>query len=848
MKISDVNPVAWVFENRIRASSGEPFDLRQHFFWYDFLNDLSPHQVMLKAAQGGGTEVSLLKSLYLADRRNMSGIYTMPTASDINILGGRVNRLIQQNPSLAALVKDKDTIEQKQVRDAMLYFRGCVDEKTELLTERGWCTYGDVKVGDRLPTLNMATNTVEMDSVSDMTVFDADEEMVEIKSVFIDQLVTADHRCVVAKRRLTCEKGALRILRAKQLVGKGSANFPMIHNAVPSVPDPFYKILGWVIGDGSYWTKRDKSTFVRKDGTVSAKVYETPRVCIIQAKLCDTLEADLASAGIRYFKKHHNRNIKLPHHLDCWRYEIHAEDSVKIRQILHQKKLTHDLVFSMTQEQRHGIYLGLLMSDGDNYGEQYFYQNKNGTCDAFQALCVLLGKTTNLSSRSAGSKEIVTIKRNAWVAPKPTVRRYKGKAWCPTTKNGTIFIRRNGKVSVTGQTWTERAAISVPADFLVHDEEDRSNGAILKMYPSRLLHSPYKWDLHFSNPSFPGHGVDGYWQKSDQKHWFIKCHKCNGEQYLAWPESIDRDRKCFVCKKCASPMSREDRRKGRWVKRFRDKMYSGYWISALMYPWLDAPYFIEQFETKPKDYFWNFVLGLPFVSEGSLITPDIIYRNCTSVPNSQENVVIGVDVGNTIHYVVGNEEGLFYHGKTEDPEDLDRLLMKFQGSVMVIDRGPDVFYPKKLREKFSGRVFICSFARVRKTDQIINFKGGEEYGDVLADRNRSIQLVVDEFADRRIPLQGTQDDWSEYYSHWNGMTRRKDIDAVGNPVYVWEKSDSLDHFCLATTYWRIGMEKFGSGKGEIVESASRIRVPIGHEIGLDNKTPNPLSYAEEYDL
>lgn len=520
MKLSDLSAIAWIHENKIRASSGEPFDFRSHLFWYDIMRDMSPHQVWLKAAQGGGTEAALLKALYLADRRKMDIIYTMPTASDINVLGGRVNRLIQQNPSLASLIKDKDTVEQKQVGDHMIYWRG---------------------------------------------------------------------------------------------------------------------------------------------------------------------------------------------------------------------------------------------------------------------------------------------------------------------------------------TWTERAAISVPADVLIHDEEDRSNAAILKMYPSRLLHSPHKWDWHFSNPSFPGHGVDGYWQKSDQHHWFVKCPKCSGEQYLSWPESIDRERKVFVCKKCNATLTSEDRRKGRWVARFKEKMYRGYWISALMYPWLEAPYFIEQFETKPKDYFWNFVLGLPFVSEGSFITPDIIYRNCTDVPNSQENVVIGVDIGNTIHYVIGNDEGLFYAGKTDQIEDLERILMKYPGSVMVIDRGPDVFGPKKLREKYQGRVFLCSFARVKKTDQIINFKDGEEYGDVLADRNRVIQLVIDEFADRRIPLQGTQDDWSEYYSHWSGLARRKETDAVGNPVYVWEKADGNDHFALATIYFRIAMEKFGSGKGEIVDPSTRFNVAQAPEVSLDRKVLNPLAYPDHYE-
>lgn len=377
-------------------------------------------------------------------------------------------------------------------------------------------------------------------------------------------------------------------------------------------------------------------------------------------------------------------------------------------------------------------------------------------------------------------------------------------------------------------TFNERAAIMVPADCLIHDEEDRSNQSVLAVYSSRLQHSKHKYEWHFSNPSFKSNGVDRYWQKSDKKHWFILCPSCEVEQYLSWPDSLDSERREFVCKHCRAVLSSEDRRRGRWVA-LSEGEYSGYWVSGLMAPWLTADYILGQFETKPLDYFYNFVLGLPYEGDGDAITPDIIFRNCTENLNEQKDVVIGVDIGKTIHYVLGNKEGLFFAGKTEDPDDIERLFKRFDGSVAVVDNGPDIFWPKKLRSKFNGRVFLCSFSRVKRADQIIRWGEHEEYGKVLADRNRAIQLVVDEFADRRIPLQGTQDDWADYYSHWHGMSRTKETDAIGNPVYEWRKADGNDHWALATTYWRIGMDRFGKGSGKILRpgpSALKIQEPF----------------------
>jgi hypothetical protein len=120
--------------------------------------------------------------------------------------------------------------------------------------------------------------------------------------------------------------------------------------------------------------------------------------------------------------------------------------------------------------------------------------------------------------------------------------------------------------------------------------------------------------------------------------------------------------------------------------------------------------------------------------------------------------VIGVDIGTTIHYVIGNKEGIFYYNKTKQFDDLEKLLLRFKDAIMVIDAGPDIFRVRDLREKFMGRVFLCHFAKDRKTMQLIRWGKDQEFGNVLADRNRMIQIVVDEFNDSRITLQGTRDE------------------------------------------------------------------------------------------
>lgn len=389
-------------------------------------------------------------------------------------------------------------------------------------------------------------------------------------------------------------------------------------------------------------------------------------------------------------------------------------------------------------------------------------------------------------------------------------------------------------------TFTEKQALMVTSDWNIHDEEDRSNQDVVQQYHSRVQHSKHGWEHHFSNPSVEGNGVSRYWAKSDQKHWFIRCPHCKREQYLSWPDSIDQVKLEYVCKLCQGVLSNDDRRVGRWVKKIKDAEYSGYWISLLMTPWTSAAEIVNLYNTKTKDYFWNFVLGLPYIGEGNKVTPDILFRNLSALLNSHKDVVIGCDSGIEKHFVCGNKEGIFYYGKTERWEDIESLLNRFDRSIAVVDAMPDITGPRKLQEKFPGRVFLCHYARDRKTQQVIRWGKNEESGNVLVDRNRAIQMVIDEFADRRIRLHGTRDDFGEYYVHWDSLYRITENDSLGVPQINWMTSNGLDHWAHATVYWRTGMDKYGFGGASIIGQDPIIPAPVGPRL-TPNQTIQPVT-------
>jgi len=385
-------------------------------------------------------------------------------------------------------------------------------------------------------------------------------------------------------------------------------------------------------------------------------------------------------------------------------------------------------------------------------------------------------------------------------------------------------------------TWTERAAIATPADLYISDETDRSKEEIVMQFQSRLQHSKYGWAWYFSNPSAPGHGVDKFWQVSDQKHWFIKCQSCNEWQFLTMQNIMYRDNVPYYgCMKCKKEIERQ---RGKWVRKYQDRDISGYWISLLIAPTKSAQYVLDKKKEMTEEQFTNFVLGQPYVGKGNVLTRQMFLQNLTERVNPQDaRPIIGVDTGIGINLVMGNKYGTFYYNKTEDYTEVRNLMKRWSKAICVIDQGGDIIGPRKLREEFPNRVFLCFFGRDRKNDELIRWN--DEDGTVVADRNKMLQLVVDEFAEKRMPVYGTEKDWYDYMIEWLGMYRTVELSDVGPPVFEWHKpSTGRCDYPFAQVYLRIGLDRF-------METASSFHSPTDNSFaqeGID-VLPNNTAFV-----
>ena len=360
-------------------------------------------------------------------------------------------------------------------------------------------------------------------------------------------------------------------------------------------------------------------------------------------------------------------------------------------------------------------------------------------------------------------------------------------------------------------TFTTKSATMFSSQLNIHDEIDASNPEVITQYETRQQAEPGGWRWYFSHPSVVGNGIDQYWQKSDMKEWFILCSACKEWQFMEWPLSVDQQRMCYQCKFCGEVITDQDRREGHWRKKFPEAEFSGYHIPQLICPWIPASKIVKDFKEKEAQYFHNFVLALPYADNKSKVTLETIKGLLTDERQAKGRILFGVDTGIKIRWTYGDMNGLIEMGECDNYKELQREVDKHKDWIMVIDQGGDIIGVREFAENNKGKVFLCTFVKDKKSMTLMKWGEGEEYGRVLVDRNRLIQLTVDEMNDKRIKLYGNLEKWWNMWLHWSHMYRIVDEDKMGNLVYVWERSDRND-FALAMAYYRVAYDRFAENE------------------------------------
>jgi hypothetical protein len=664
--------------------------------------------------------------LHLGTQAPLTTIYTLPTSSEArNFVLTKFDPMVERSPGLLQMVQKvilRDRVIYnsvvKRIGESYYFFRGCVDEQTEVLTCRGWQTRATIRIGEALPTINMKTGYLDIQKVNSMSEYDVDEELVKISGKNIDMLLTKDHRCLLRSRRT----GKLQIKRARNLKAESSDYIPfdtsgLCQSSSIDISPEIFKIIGWVLSEGSYWTKR-----YNKQLSSGIKQYGYPKITIMQKKYYKELIEDLDRAGVVY-------NIKNPN-AGVGKIELGHVISRKIIELFPDKRLTVQVLFKLDRLQLQSLFDGLMLGDGSADGRK-FYQSDKSFCDAFQVLVSLLGKASRIFEKKVydntyGKKPkfVVSVKDiKASHRFKLEKEYYTGKVWCPSTDNGTIIIRRNGKVQLTGQSWTTWGAQSIDADVLVVDELDFQKPDIRNMWEERTEGSASQDIIYWIGyPSVPNYGIEELYESSDQRMWFIECGHCFKRQVLEFPDNIDIVAEKYICKFCKQELTDDMRRKGLWKITKPGRKIHGYWVNKLMAPWISAPKIMERSRKDTPKKFFNYTLGLPYVSKETELSDSIIQgamieeEEYALVRSSGDiRVVCGVDQGDIFHLLVAvvtpSRIVVTSAEQLKDEDELIKKLKSYNPDMVIMDMFPNRHTAKKVCTEFGPQKFFMAKER-----------------------------------------------------------------------------------------------------------------------------------------
>jgi len=278
----------------------------------------------------------------------------------------------------------------------------CVDEETECLTENGWKRHDQIIKGEKIATVDWRDNRLEYLEPLAITAYDFDGEMYVLRNRTQEQWVTPRHK-VMRKLFNSDNRWVLEdIEEVAELKSPVIVPNAWETTSVHEVDDNLVELLTWVVSEGNFDFNDGRrrvslwqSTGERDNAAAIERVLTELRKCVLP------LIRTLSARQIRLF-------------LDTY---IRGDGSVEPN------------------------------------GRTRIYTNDRENLDALQELCVLAGYGSTAYTRADSGVHVLNVVRNRETYIQLIQRRaYRGKVWCPTTRNGTFIARRRGKTFVTGNT------------------------------------------------------------------------------------------------------------------------------------------------------------------------------------------------------------------------------------------------------------------------------------------------------------------------------------------------------------------------------------------------------------
>jgi hypothetical protein len=382
---------------------------------------------------------------------------------------------------------------------------------------------------------------------------------------------------------------------------------------------------------------------------------------------------------------------------------------------------------------------------------------------------------------------------------------------------------------------------SVPASVLIFDEFDEMDQANVKLAEERSSGQEYRVNWKVSTPTVPGKGINTYFLRSTQDHFFFECPSCSKLIELRFPENLvitsddPDDPKIkdshLICSQCKAVLPHKAKRSflktGRWVSSNPGRIMRGFYINQMYSPVLEPyklaiMYLEARRDPAAEQEFYNSKLGLPHVVEGAQITEDMfepLVKGYQMVEGCRPGSVVtmGIDIGKTCHVEVCQWDlsqvnpidinakarcKVLWAGEISDlMKQGSELMMAYNVDFCVVDAMPETNLVTQFANEWYGRVRICRYNHYATARSVF---AGDKDIQVSVNRTAWLDMALGRIRNKSIIFPSNLP--RDYTHHMMALIRKPEKDANGNLVYKYvNQDDKHDHYAHARTYAEIAL-------------------------------------------
>jgi anaerobic ribonucleoside-triphosphate reductase len=331
----------------------------------------------------------------------------------------------------------------------------CVTADTEVLTPYGFKGYSELKKGDDIYTWK--DGSLNIQKVQRVNIKEFDGEMIEFSGRDINQTVTFNHNVLHKKNNSEIYelKNAEELYKEKTPTIIPIAFNNILNDKDYNISDDLLQLATIVFCDGHFEVQEKKAT--RISITKSLSRYGIKEIDNLLKKLGYTYsetirEGTFSGCNISSVLKAKTYKTKT--------YRLSTVASKEICALFNNtKKDIPDWFLSLSKRQSNLVLDTWMKYDGCGHIDGHIKLQCDNyiIADKLQHIAVRAGYGSRITERLIGNNKTATIylllykQKNKSLAKKKKIQ-YNGIVWCPTTDDGIVIYRKEGKIFISGNS------------------------------------------------------------------------------------------------------------------------------------------------------------------------------------------------------------------------------------------------------------------------------------------------------------------------------------------------------------------------------------------------------------